>query len=611
MSNKEALIADAQKMMEKGQLDKAIKGYQQALAIDPGDLRIRQRVGELLARINRKSEARIELEAVGKTLASGGFYLKAIAVYKQIERLFPEDTGVILIIAELNEKHGLIPNAIAEYKRAYERFEKASDFEEGVKVLALMQKADPQNINLKLKYAEVLHQIGYLDSSKQAFHALAGLLLDRKEFASFVKLVARIFQIFGSQDDFVAGVIREKIANAAETALHALQNLLKSDSRSICGWRLVIEVYSSLGQAEKVKMACRHLLQFSPDDLIAQEYLVRTLIQEDDLDEALSFLEQHKQNFFSQRAVKVFKELCLELHEKKPFGTDFLTAVLKECLAAEADEASSEQSLVPESPVLPAATFSSDDYHDDEESFPALPVWDDEYPLPVKAVSSLERDEAVSGSELQTSMPEAGPEETGVALDEELFEIDVDFDDVEAGDPTSSGATTNENWFESVTGILDTVSTGSAVKFGDELDNTDYQSHFDLGLAFREMGLFDDAISEFRQASADPDRRLKSLAMQGACLRDKGELELAENVLRALLGTPGQSTDEEATISYELALTLRHTGKEDEAREMLESLEISYPGFRDVAALLRDSSSEELLNGLDFSEDELSGFDLK
>lgn len=623
MSSKDVLIAEAQKQVQKGQLDRAIRGYQEALALDPADLRVRQRLAELLTRANRIEEARTEFEAVGKSLSAGGFYQKAIAVYKQVERLCPDDIGVVLTIAALNEKNGLIPNALAEYKRAYDHYETTSNLPEGVKVLDLMQKADAKNINLKLKYAEVLHQIGSLEASLQTFVQLADLLIERKEVAGFVRLTAKMSQMFQGQDNFAVRVLRARIvAGAAESVLQALQALLKEAPQRLDYWRLVIEAYSKLGQSERVKMACRHLLQLAPTDCVAYEHLVRALMVEGAADEAVGILAEQKSLFIENGAAEVLRQLCLELHARVPFDPAVLQALLQECDAAGAAAVVPDsQDSAPESAPSMAAsaafvTVAADDV-DDEESFPALPVWDD---VPDERTEVTEQ---AAGDLPLVSLPDVQelPVVSGIAdvaevlpmPEDELFEIEVDLEENPVDDDGTGGASSNENWFETVTEIFDAISTDkSAIRFGGELDSADYQSHFDLGLALREMGLYDDAVTEFRLAAADASRRIRCLAMQGACLREKGELSVAENALQALLASPGLSAEETATVTYELALTLRMLGRNDEARSLLEDVDRICPGFRDVALLLNDAATPDgPSSGFDFSEDDLLEFDLK
>ena len=188
-----------------------------------------------------------------------------------------------------------------------------------------------------------------------------------------------------------------------------------------------------------------------------------------------------------------------------------------------------------------------------------------------------------------------------------------------------------DDWLDSVSVVFDNISLSpGGVKFGNDLDNADARSHYDLGVSFREMGLYDDAIREFRCAGEDPALKMKCLVLQGACLRDKGDVTTSESVLRSLLKPglsvedttqsstgrrvvlvsllkPGLNLEETLWIKHELALTCNLLGKTDEADKLLAEIDAVSPHFRagwsHPDGVGRDAAFE-------FSDDDLRGFDL-
>lgn len=119
ISKKDKLIEDAQKLILRGQFDKAAKAYEQLLALEPAAINHRQKLAELLIKCGRNDDARKELETIGTHFSKNGFFLKAIAVYKQLQKLFPADISLSLTLAELNAQLGLIANSLSEYKLVY------------------------------------------------------------------------------------------------------------------------------------------------------------------------------------------------------------------------------------------------------------------------------------------------------------------------------------------------------------------------------------------------------------------------------------------------------------------------------------------------------------
>ena len=69
----------------------------------------------------------------------------------------------------------------------------------------------------------------------------------------------------------------------------------------------------------------------------------------------------------------------------------------------------------------------------------------------------------------------------------------------------------------------------------ENVDEEDYESHYDLGVAFREMGLLDESISEFQKALRGTTRRVRTLEALGQCFVERSQWQVAANVLdRAL-----------------------------------------------------------------------------
>ena len=111
-ASKEKLLESAQKSLKKKQIAKAIKDYAKVVDIDPADVRSRQKLAELYVRSNKAAEAYEQYESVAKYFASNGFYLKAIAIYKLMQRLDPGQVSLFNRLAELYEKQGLLGNAM-------------------------------------------------------------------------------------------------------------------------------------------------------------------------------------------------------------------------------------------------------------------------------------------------------------------------------------------------------------------------------------------------------------------------------------------------------------------------------------------------------------------
>ncbi|HEX2451280.1 MAG TPA: tetratricopeptide repeat protein [Gemmatimonadales bacterium] len=93
----------------------------------------------------------------------------------------------------------------------------------------------------------------------------------------------------------------------------------------------------------------------------------------------------------------------------------------------------------------------------------------------------------------------------------------------------------------------------------------DYHTHYDLGVAFKEMGLLDEAIAEFQKALRATEGRLRTAEALGTAFFDKGQFGVAENLLRRAVETLAGADEEKIGLLYWLGRAREAQGKNTEA----------------------------------------------
>jgi tetratricopeptide (TPR) repeat protein len=621
-SKKDSLLEEAQKLVSRGQFDKAAKVFEQVLDLEPSAVNLRQKLAEILIKAGRPDDARKEFETIGAYFSNNGFYLKAIAVYKQLQKLFPADITLSLILAGLNEKHGLTANALSEYKHAYDYYEKEGNAAEAIKILDTMQAVDPQNITIKIKLAEACFQHGKKDDAYAMFVKTASLLQDRGDNAGVSKLNARILELFPDKLEFMLEVLSEQVTSGnAANAVNGLQGLLRKDPNDKRVWDLVIEAYKRMDQPQKVKVAFQHYHKILPDEPAPMAGLMFCCAAERDVKGALELLDLYEEKLLTAGLLDDLEKLYRTLTEVDPTNIRLLEGMTRvfEAIGNESEviavsdklkalSGASDKSL-PE-PVVPD---TGPDLSENSDYFQTIGT---DSPLPPEiqpdladVLDTVDSDSKSVDAEIPESEEEALGLDDLTLLIEDDIEIEFDIDD----DSSSELATEkvvgdlldNDDWLDSVGDMFDKITTApSGVRYGSEMESSDAQSHFDLGLAFKEMGLYDEAINEFRSASSDSTRRMACLIMQGACLRERGEFDTAVNMLNTLL-KPGLSLDDSCAVKYELVLTYESASKPDEATRLLNEIDSANPDFRDVSSRL---SAVNIDTSLDFSDDDLKNF---
>lgn len=192
------------------------------------------------------------------------------------------------------------------------------------------------------------------------------------------------------------------------------------------------------------------------------------------------------------------------------------------------------------------------------------------------------------GTSLEHDQSGVAPEfePAGAADDEEGW---VDFGALVLGD---SGA---ENGTGTGAGELAILRAGSHEDFADLLrdldarpseDSEDVGSHYDLGLAYKEMGLLEAAIGQLHDALAVGDNPLASLEVLGECYLERGERAKASAVLQRATRLRTASEVDLLGVQYLLGRCREEMGEMDAARESYSRVIELEPNFRDAAARL-------------------------
>ncbi len=121
----------------------------------------------------------------------------------------------------------------------------------------------------------------------------------------------------------------------------------------------------------------------------------------------------------------------------------------------------------------------------------------------------------------------------------------------------------------------------------EQVSDDDSDTHFDLGIAYKEMGLLSDARREFQVAMADPRRRCLCWTMIGLIYMEEGQPRDAIEAFQSGLESPEKTPEEAIGMHYELGMACEAGGLTDQARLHYEYVFYREPHFREVGALLQ------------------------
>ena len=120
----------------------------------------------------------------------------------------------------------------------------------------------------------------------------------------------------------------------------------------------------------------------------------------------------------------------------------------------------------------------------------------------------------------------------------------------------------------------------------ENVEEEDHQSHYDLGVAYKEMGLLDEAIAEFQKALRAPHNRVPTYEALGQCFMEKGQLPMASTILSRALHEKGVPEDQLVGVLYLLGRCAEQRAQLEQAVEYYQRVFVIDIQFKDVGERL-------------------------
>lgn len=668
---KDKLLESAQKNLKKKQYAKALKDYQKIVEADPADMRVRQKLAELYVRTGKSAEAYDQFEAIAKYFTSNGFHLKAIAIYKQMQRLDPSQVTIFNRLAELNVKQGLIGNALAEYRNLVDHYERNGMIADEIKVLEKMRDLDPGNLNVRVKLAEVMAANERKDDGLTELKGVLERLSERRDFDKSLKLYKMFLPFYPDNRQLQLGLSRTFYEKGDfQRGATIVETLLKDKPEDPDLLRQLAHGYVHAGEQARAIAIYSKILSLDPTDLDSRETLVSCQIACDRPEQAVDELEEWKDAFFKAGRLETVREFYETLKEKLPKNAAVLQTLdtiyevtgegdkLLDMYSAQDDnaEALPDDFSPPAEEVLSDTLLGTVDLDfDDEPPATSTAEFDvlEEEDLDLQDLADTGRDgadagagteeeatieldikdsfaddsdfaaafsfddeappaaESASRGDLQADLEEAefylqqGLYDDALQLCREILNYAPDaqecqrkLEEIERLQQEATGDQEQEPAAEATPdlGDFDVDSTFDALQeepsaqkkvFKTDVDEQiaadDMESHYNLGIAYREMGLHADAISEFDKAQKDPARYVDCQILKSLCLSDMEDHDNAEFVLQQTTQVAGLGPEQKLDLCYELGRLYEKTRRYNNALSSYRDVFDQDSNYRDVA----------------------------
>ena len=280
--DKNKIIETAGKLVAKGAYDKAIKEYQRILDVDARDVRTLQKMGELYQKKNEPKQASSYFMRVAESYASDGFFLKAVALYKQVLKLDPSLLEVNLKLAELHQQLHLLGEALGYYQTTVVHFEQQGSWAAAIDVLEKMAKLDVHNVSIRAKLADLYARQNKQTESLKMFEGAALAFREQGRLDEYARVVERILALAPERVDLAKELAQTYLSEGEpKRALSKLQLCFKANAKDVDTLRMMAMAFEGLGQLPKVLSVYKELARIytAQDNTAAAEQVWAHLSQ--------------------------------------------------------------------------------------------------------------------------------------------------------------------------------------------------------------------------------------------------------------------------------------------------------------------------------------------
>ncbi len=262
--NKSKHVEAAQKLLNQGKVPQAIAEYQHILKYEPKDQVTLMTIGELYIRQGETFQAIDYFERLAQIFVADGFLTKAIAVYKRIAKLAPEEIRPLERLADLYVQQGVMSEARPLFLQLAEIHLKNNRQAEAVALLKKLLLAEPDNLRIQIRLADLYQAMNQNADAIQTYVSAAQRALARGDYAECEKLADKALKIDPASLAAVTIKARSQTAqgNLEEAAqlLKNLPGLEKGGEQS----EFLLDIYLKEGNWDE---ASRHALRvFEADE---------------------------------------------------------------------------------------------------------------------------------------------------------------------------------------------------------------------------------------------------------------------------------------------------------------------------------------------------------
>lgn len=318
-ADKKSYLRNAQKQVQKGQLDRAVASYRAILKMDPRDVKIHNTLGDIYIRCSMKQEGIKEYLWVADHYEKDGFFLRSIAICQKILNLDGGLVDVRLKLAELYSQQRLGAEAKKQFLTAADFYDKKGKVAEALEIFGKIADLDPSNLGVRVKLAKMYEKQELPHKAAQEYTRAAEGHLRQKDLARAADLLRRALELH-PESPTARRCLAEYHVGKEEwaEAVRYLGPLVTGESVDIEVLKMYAGACLKTGQAGEAIEALERAREREPSSMPLKTLLGRAYMEGGVFDKALDLYNPLISDYLKDNKVEAAEDLARQLSEADP-----------------------------------------------------------------------------------------------------------------------------------------------------------------------------------------------------------------------------------------------------------------------------------------------------
>jgi tetratricopeptide (TPR) repeat protein len=284
--NRLKILQQAEKLFKQGKIEPAIKEYQKIIDIKPDDLEIRRIIGDLYLKLNKLPEAIRQFEWISDFYLKEGFFTKAIAMYRRITRIAPQNESISIKLADLYTKQGLIIEAKQIYLEMAEEYKRQNNQKKALGIYRKILEFDRSNTKMRILLADNYLREDMKDEAISEYLTASDLLIKKREYPQAEELLLQTYNKVKHLKIFEKLISCYISQGNANKAIQMLKNLGEEIYKHLSLLKILGELYFKNNFIAEAEQIYKKIAEIDPNETEVIMKLGKVYLQREEFEKA-------------------------------------------------------------------------------------------------------------------------------------------------------------------------------------------------------------------------------------------------------------------------------------------------------------------------------------